>query len=257
MSEAKQAAARWGADHILASLKQVGDGDTLKLGLGSGSTAELFIEELAKKLAGDTDQLQMYATSRATREVAEKLDLKVRDWIGRPLELDHTVDGADEVDCEGRLLKGGGGALLLEEIFAANSRRLTILVDKSKLVENLGQFPLPVEIMRHGSGGVVSTLVDILELEGYPPDCAKLRRTDDEPFVTDNGNWIIDLHLGSIRDPAGLRAKLRNVPGVLAVGLFERRADTVVAGHCAGTVQQKEFPRSERTPRSEKREERE
>lgn len=213
----------------------------MQLGLGSGSTAALFVETLAARMGELASKAELYATSSGTQTVAESCGLKVRDWIGRPMQLDETVDGADEVDSEGRLLKGGGGALLREEIFVANSRQVTILADGSKRVETLGRFPLPVEILRLGSGGIVSALTDLLETESYAGDCASLRRTEEGPFVTDNGNWILDLDLGSIPNPDRLRQRLRGVPGVLAVGLFERRADTLAVGQEDGGVEVVEF----------------
>ncbi|HML29606.1 MAG TPA: ribose 5-phosphate isomerase A, partial [Hyphomicrobium sp.] len=145
--------------------------------------------------------------------------------------LDLTVDGADEIDEELRLIKGGGGALLREKIVAVASDQVIIIADNTKLVDMLGKFPLPIEVVPFGlaaTQGLVAKLADDLGLEGE----IKLRRgTDGKPFVTDNGNHILDCAFGSIDDPEALDDALKLVPGVVENGLFLGIADVgIIAG---------------------------
>ncbi|MES1180089.1 MAG: ribose 5-phosphate isomerase A, partial [Hyphomicrobium sp.] len=145
--------------------------------------------------------------------------------------LDLTVDGADELDEDLRLIKGGGGALLREKIVAVASERVVIIADNSKLVDVLGRFPLPLEVVPFGlraTEGLISKLAADIGLEG---EIALRRGTDGKPFLTDNGNHILDCAFGSIDDPEALEDALKLVPGVVESGLFLGIADVgIIAG---------------------------
>jgi ribose 5-phosphate isomerase len=134
-------------------------------------------------------------------------------------ELDLTVDGADEIDARLNLIKGGGGALLREKIVAASSRRMIVIADASKRVETLGRFPLPVEIIPFGARSTIRRIAEAARQVGCEGDIV-LRRSGNEPLVTDNGNWIADCHFGAIPAPADLAVALAIVPGVVEHGLF-------------------------------------
>ena len=147
----------------------------------------------------------------------------------RPV-LDLTIDGADEIDPQLRLIKGGGGALLREKIVAAASRRMVVIVDASKQVETLGAFPLPIEIVRFGAAATRRAIEATLSLCGCAGDA--IRRGGETPFVTDEGHHILDAHLGRIDDPERLAGHLAAIPGVVEHGLFIGLVTSaIVAGH--------------------------
>jgi len=190
----------------------------MRLGLGTGSTAAIFVDLLAAKVAAGLDVICV-PTSEATRLQAERGGIRLTTLDETP-ELDLTVDGADELTAELDLIKGGGGALLREKIVASASARLVIIADASKKVAELGQFPLPIEVVRFG---LASTRLTIEELASSL-DCSgeiKLRMAPDgQPFVTDGGNLILDCAFGRIGEPDMLAALLDSVPGVVEHGLF-------------------------------------
>lgn len=199
-----------------AALELVQDG--MKLGLGSGSTAEEFVKVLAPVVA---DGLSIIAvpTSIRTGELATSLGIPVSTLDEHP-ELDLTVDGADEIDSKLRLIKGGGAAHLREKIVANASKQMAIIADYSKQVEMLGRFPLPLEILPFG---ITSTTIAIKRL------CAEefglkgefvLRLQDGTPLKTDNGNLVLDASFGRIPDPESLAKQLSQIPGLVEHGLF-------------------------------------
>ena len=203
--------------------------DGMKLGLGSGSTAELFVELLATRVRGG-QKLLCVPTSERTAERARKLGLTLAD-LDDLAPLDLTVDGADEADRNLDLIKGGGGMLLREKIVAASSKKMVVIADETKLVPRLGKFPLPVEIVEFGHKVTASRLALALEALGYKQPNLRLRQSDGAPFVTDNGNVIYDCHLGAIQNAAKLGAAIHAVPGVVEHGLFIGMATTLlVAG---------------------------
>jgi ribose 5-phosphate isomerase A len=196
------------------------------IGLGTGSTALYAIRLIGQQAAARG--LKGVSTSRATAQAAAAVGIPLLDEAG-PWGIDATFDGADEVDTRLDLIKGGGGALLREKIVAAASRLNVILVDESKLVERLGvRFPLPVEVTPFGWR---ETCRSVEAIAGP----AVLRERDGTPFVTDNGNYILDVRTGGIQDPHGLETALETIPGVVVSGLFVQRADRVVVARPGGT----------------------
>ncbi|HHY58448.1 MAG TPA: ribose-5-phosphate isomerase RpiA [Chloroflexi bacterium] len=196
------------------------------VGLGTGSTAIHAVRRLASLLSeGALRDVVGFATSTATLHEAEALGIPLL-TEDLPREIDITIDGADEVDPAFNVIKGGGGALLREKIVAQASRRLVIVVDERKLSPQLGvAWPVPIEIMRYG----YASQVRFLEALGGQVD---LRLTaDGQPFVTDNGNWIVDVHFGPIHDLDDLARQLEGRAGIVEHGLFLHLAtDLVVAG---------------------------
>ena len=204
----RQAAAR--------AVEQVRDG--MKLGLGTGSTAKHFVELLGERVQAGLKIIGV-PTSEATRADAERcgVPLTTLEEVDR---LDLTVDGADEIDPDLELIKGGGGALLREKIVAAASDRMIVIADESKWVETLGRFPLPIEVIPFGLGATRRAITAAFAENGVsgPMDIRKAK--DGHAFVTDGGHWIIDAHLGRIPDSPRLAASLNSIPGVVEHGLF-------------------------------------
>lgn len=206
------------------ALEYVTDG--MKLGLGSGSTAEIFVELLAPRVRGG-EKLLCVPTSEKTAALARKLGLTLA-----PLDdlapLDLTVDGADEADRNLDLIKGGGGMLLREKIVAASSRRMIVIADESKLVPRLGKFPLPVEVVEFGHKSTAARLAQAVEALGYTRIGITLRQRDGQTFKTDSGNVIYDCAFASIANAPKLGAALHAVPGVVEHGLFTGIATTLL-----------------------------
>ncbi len=209
-----------------AALDQVEDG--MRLGIGTGSTAEEFVRVLAERVGGGLTVIGV-PTSERTAALCRELGVPLTTLDETP-ELDLTIDGADEIGPQLGLIKGGGGALLREKIVAAASRRMIVIADKSKLVETLGRFPLPIEVNSFGLGATVRTIertARALGLEGP----LKVRERAGKPFVTDGGHLIVDASFGRIPDPRALANALNAIPGVVEHGLFLDLADTAfVAG---------------------------
>lgn len=209
--------------------------DGMKLGLGTGSTASLMVRELAARTQAEGLSLRCAATSAATGELACSLGLTVQslDEIGW---LDLTIDGADEVDPDLHLIKGGGGAHLREKIVAAASRRMVVIADPGKVVERLGAFPLPVEVVQFGFETTRSLIRRALDDLGLTGRDVLHRLRGSEPWVTDEGNWLLDLHLGEIPDPVSLARALSAIPGVVEHGLFLGMCDLAIIGRPDGSV---------------------
>jgi ribose 5-phosphate isomerase A len=218
--ELKEEAAR-------AALDLVEDG--MRLGLGTGSTAARFVAALGERVAKGLRVLCV-PSSEATRIQAEKLGIPLTTLDETP-ELDLTVDGADEIDDQLRLIKGGGGALLREKIVATASDQMVVIADESKVVKTLGRFPLPVEVVRFGLLATMR-LVEAIAVEAGCHGEIRLRPgVGDAPFVTDQGNLILDCAFGTIIEPEVLAFALKRVPGVVEHGLFLGLADlAIVAG---------------------------
>lgn len=199
----------------LAALDYVKPG--MKVGLGTGSTANHFIDALGAKVKDGFEVLAV-PTSRQTRDRATKLGIPLTDLEKHPF-LDLTVDGADEFDDRFQLIKGGGGALLLEKIVASSSRYMIVVADESKKVGMLGRFPLPVEVVPFGVKATAWKIERALRICGIEGKMA-LRVKDGKPFVTDTGNAILDVAIGKIPEPERLSNLLNITPGVVDHGLF-------------------------------------
>jgi ribose 5-phosphate isomerase A len=208
----------------LRALEFVEDG--MKLGLGTGTTAEAFLDVLAPKLRGGM-KIVCTATSERTAQKARALSIPMTD-LDTLAPLDLTVDGADEADREFTLIKGGGGALLREKIVAASSRRMVVIADATKLVTMLGHFPLPVEVSTFGHATTAARIVNVTANLGYHHLPLTLRVKDGAPFKTDGGNYIYDCPFGAITDASALAAALSSVPGVVEHGLFVGLATALV-----------------------------
>jgi ribose 5-phosphate isomerase A len=200
----------------LAALAEVKDG--MRLGLGTGSTARYFVDLLGERVR-DGLACICVATSEATAAQARSLGIPLGDFDALG-QLDLTVDGADEVDPQLELIKGGGGALLREKIVAAASARMVVIADASKLVPSLGRFPLPIEVNRFGLGATRRALTDILTRFGAEGGLAPRLDNAGNPFVTDGGHLILDAFFGRISAPKALSDALLEVPGVVQHGLF-------------------------------------
>jgi len=218
LDEAKEAAAREALQHV---------SDGMKIGLGTGSTAARFVAGLGEMVANGLNVVCV-PTSEATREQAESLSIPLTRLDEEPV-LDLTVDGADELDANLSLIKGGGGALLREKIVASSSKRMIVIADHTKKVKTLGAFSLPVEVVPFG---VKSTAMK-LEHAGKWAGCEgalALRIRDGELFVTDNGNVIIDCAFGKIPDAQKLASVISAIPGVVDHGLFIGMASMAILG---------------------------
>ncbi|MBV0892414.1 ribose-5-phosphate isomerase RpiA [Paracoccus sp. Z118] len=209
--------------------------DGMRLGLGTGSTAVFMVERLAERVRAEGLRLRLAATSRATADHAGRLGLKVEelDEIGW---LDLTIDGADEIDPDLNLIKGGGGALLREKITAAASDRMVVIADPGKVVETLGAFHLPVEVIGFGLETTRIHIQRLLDAQGLSHRPMLLRQRDDKVFCTDEGHVILDLSLENIHDPARLAAGLAAIPGVVEHGLFLGMAELALIGSPDGSV---------------------
>ena len=203
--------------------------DGMRLGLGTGSTAAEFVALLGDKVAGGL-RIIAVPTSEATRQQAEGLNIPLTTLDETP-ELDLTVDGADELDRELRLIKGGGGALLREKIVAMASDRMIVIADNSKFVETLGKFPLPVEVVPFGLSATKAMMAQVSESAGCTGEL-KLRELEDgTPFLTDGGHLIIDCHFNALAEPEILEDMFAMIPGVVETGLFLGIADAaIIAG---------------------------
>jgi ribose 5-phosphate isomerase A len=196
--------------------------DGMLVGLGSGTTASLFVAELGRRVAAGL-RVTGLASSERTARLASVSGIPMVQQVDRPLDL--AVDGADEIDPRRNLSKGRGGALFREKMVALNSDRFIVVADSSKLVEQLGQGVVPVEVLPF----LWRQTAARLEALGAT---WTLREADARPYVTDNGNLILDLAFaGGIRDPEGMASGLKKVPGVLEHGLFVGiAAGCIVAG---------------------------
>ena len=203
------------------AVKYIEDG--MIVGLGTGSTVEYTIKKLGK-LVRDGLKIKGIPTSIHTQRIAKKEKIPLTTLEENPV-IDLTIDGADEVDSNLNLIKGGGGALVREKIIAFNSKKVIIVIDDSKIVKALGiDFPLPVEVVKFGWTSTKKTLEEI--------GCnVELRRVmENEPFITDNSNYILDCEFERILEPEQLEININNIPGVVENGLFIGLVDEVIVG---------------------------
>ena len=202
--------------------------DDMIVGLGTGSTVKYALKKIGK-LSSEGLIIKGIPTSNQSKKLAEQYNIPLTTLSEHP-ELDITIDGADEVDSNLNLIKGGGGALTREKIIAFHSKKLVIIVDDSKVVKSLGiDVPLPVEVIKFGWEATKKTL----EIFGC---ICKLRKIFDDPFISDNGNYIIDCEFDRIPDPEQLEKELNMIPGVVENGLFIGLADKVIVGSTQGIM---------------------
>ncbi|MBW8299331.1 MAG: ribose-5-phosphate isomerase RpiA [Hydrogenophaga sp.] len=212
-----------------AALEHVEDG--MRLGIGTGSTAEEFVRLLAEKVAGGL-KVEGVPTSERTARLCLELGVPLKSLDELP-QLDLTIDGADEVDAQLRLIKGGGGALLREKIVAAASERMIVIADESKVVDVLGRFPLPIEINPFGQASTRIAVEKTAERLGLTGEL-KLRASGDGLFTTDGGHLILDASFGRIPDAEALAMALNTIPGVVEHGLFINLASLAIIAGPAG-----------------------
>lgn len=212
----------------------------MKVGLGTGSTAAWLVRHLGERVRNEGLNITAVPTSTRTAEQAreEGIEVVTLDEAGW---LDLTIDGADEYDSELNLIKGGGGALLQEKIVATASDRMIVIADATKKVEALGAFPLPVEVIGFGMKTTRMLLEEMLEGLDVMGHKAVPRLAGDKLFVTDEGNHILDLHLGRIGNARQLSLVLNQVPGVVENGLFVDICDVIVTGHADGRVDMRDI----------------
>ncbi|MBT9244183.1 ribose-5-phosphate isomerase RpiA [Gemmobacter fulvus] len=207
----------------------------MKLGLGTGSTAAWMVRCLGERIREEGLKVVGVPTSTRTAELARQVGVPIMS-LDEAKWLDLTIDGADEIDPQLNLIKGGGAALLQEKIVATASDQMIVIADAAKDVAQLGAFPLPVEVIPFGwqtSKALIEEMLVSLDVLGR--DCT-LRMNGDAPLVTDEANYIIDLHLKRIGNPRQLALVLNQIPGVVENGLFIDICDKVVIGHGDGRV---------------------
>lgn len=210
--------------------------DGMKVGLGTGSTAAWMVRCLGEVIREEGLKITGVPTSTRTADLARKVGIKVVS-LDEAKWLDLTIDGADEFDPDLNLIKGGGGALLQEKIVATASDRMVVITDASKQVDRLGNFPLPVEVVPFGwqtTKALIEETLAGLDVLGH---AVTLRLNGDAAFVTDEGNYILDLHLHRIANPRQVSLVMNQIPGVVENGLFIDICDVVVIGHGDGRVE--------------------
>ncbi len=202
--------------------------DGMIIGLGTGSTAYYAIKKVGEMVRNGL-QVKAVPTSKETAELAAAEGIELVE-LADVESLDLTIDGADEVDPDFNLIKGGGGALLREKIVASATDKLIIVVDESKLVEHLGKFPLPVEITPF-SWQYTQRMIEKFSCS------SEIRKEDGDIFVTDNGNYILDCDFTKIEDPVKITVELNKLPGVVENGIFAEMAEIVVVGYNDGHIE--------------------
>lgn len=214
--------------------------DGMKVGLGTGSTAAWMVRCLGERVREEGLRIRGVPTSSRTAVLAREMGIEVIS-LDEAKWLDVTIDGADEFDGAFNLIKGGGGAHLQEKIVATASDRMIVITDASKEVETLGAFPLPIEVIPFGwqtSKALVEELLISMDVMGRE---TTLRMNGDVPFISDEGNHIIDLHLNRIGNARQLSMALNQIPGVVENGLFIDICDTVVIGYGDGRVETRDI----------------
>jgi len=214
--------------------------DGMKVGLGTGSTAAWMVRCLGERVRDEGLRIKGIPTSTRTAVLAQEVGIDVIS-LDQARWLDVTIDGADEFDGAFNLIKGGGGALLQEKIVATASDRMVVITDASKEVETLGAFPLPVEVIPFGwqtSKALLEELLISMDVMGRE---TTLRMNGAAAYVTDEGNYILDLHLNRIGNARQLSLALNQIPGVVENGLFIDICDTVVIGYGNGRVETRDI----------------
>lgn len=208
----------------------------MKVGLGTGSTAAWLVRCLGEMVRDDGLRIKGVPTSSRTAQLAREVGIEVIS-LDEAKWLDLTIDGADEYDSDLNLIKGGGGALLQEKIVATASDQMVVIADISKQVDTLGAFPLPIEVIPFGWQTTKALVEETLIGMDVLGRTTSLRMNGEHPFVTDEGNHIVDLHLNRIGNPRQLSLVLNQIPGVVENGLFLDICDAVVIGFGDGRVE--------------------
>ena len=203
--------------------------NNMTIGIGSGSTVYWLIMELGRRVKEGLF-FRAIPTSKKTAALCAQQNIPLAD-LNAVEKIDLTIDGADEIDPNLQLIKGGGGALLQEKMVAAASRELFIIADHTKLVETLGKFPLPLDVIPFGWKQVQRHIRETYNVE------STLRMSDNKPFVTDHGNYILDCHFKKIGHADELAYELNAIPGVTDNGLFINMADLALIGYADGTTE--------------------
>lgn len=207
----------------------------MKVGLGTGSTAAWLVRCLGEMVREEGLKIKGVPTSNSTAALAREMGIEVI-TLDEAKWLDVTIDGTDEYDGELTLIKGGGGAHLREKIVATASDRMIVIADASKKVDTLGAFPLPLEVIPFGMPVTQNLIEETLTgMDVLGRDVVQ-RMNGDKPFVTDEGNFILDLHLKRIGNPRQLSLVINQIPGVVENGLFIDICDVVIVGHGDGKV---------------------
>ena len=214
--------------------------DGMRVGLGTGSTAAWMVRCLGEMVREDGLKIRGVPTSTRTADLAREVGIEVIS-LDEARWLDVTIDGADEFDAKLNLIKGGGGALLQEKIVATASDQMIVIADVGKEVETLGAFPLPVEVIPFGWQTTKSLIEELLISMDVLGRDATLRMNGESPFVTDEGNYILDLHLGRIGNAQQLSLAMNQMPGVVENGLFIDICDVVVLGYGDGRVETRDI----------------
>ncbi|MGB7269941.1 MAG: ribose-5-phosphate isomerase RpiA [Albidovulum sp.] len=224
---AKRAAAHRAVDFVK---------DGMRLGLGTGSTAAFMVSRLGERVRDEGLRIIGVPTSTRTAALAQKEGIRII-TLDEAKWLDMTIDGTDEFDPELNLIKGGGGAHLQEKVVATASDRMIVISDVGKKVQQLGAFPLPVEVIRFGWQTTRILLEELIASLGMHLREVTLRMNGDAAFISDEGNYILDLHLGRIGNARQLALVLNQVPGVVENGLFMDICDLVIIGHSDGSTE--------------------
>ncbi|MDG1770032.1 MAG: ribose-5-phosphate isomerase RpiA [Yoonia sp.] len=227
IDKAKFVAAKTTGDYVKSGMK---------VGLGTGSTAAWLVQCLGEKVRDEGLRIQGVPTSTRTAQLAREVGIEVIS-LDEAKWLDLTIDGADEYDGDFNLIKGGGGALLQEKIVATASDQVIIIADVSKKVETLGSFPLPVEVIPFGWQTTKTLIEETLIGLDVLGQNTQLRMNGDAPFITDEGNYILDLNLIRISNAKQVSLVLNQIPGVVENGLFIDICDTVIVGYGDGRVE--------------------
>ncbi len=210
----------------------------MRVGLGTGSTAAWMVRLLAERVREEGLDIVGVPTSTRTADLARECGVRVIS-LDEAQWLDLTIDGADEFDGQLDLIKGGGGALLQEKIVACASDEMVVITDSAKEVATLGAFPLPVETVPFGwrtTQALVEEALVSLDVMGRE---TTIRMNGEVPYITDEGNYILDLHCKRIGDARQLSLVLNQIPGVVENGLFVDICDRVIVGHGDGTVEER------------------
>jgi len=205
----------------------------MTIGLGTGTTIEWLIKALGNKINSGLE-IRAVSTSAASNKLAAQYNIQLIE-LNDAAKIQLAIDGADEIDQQLQLIKGGGGALFQEKMVAAAAEEFVVIADHSKLVDQLGAYPLPVEVMIFNWKQVEKQLIRQFD----KPVQLRMKK-DGSPFVTDHGNYIIDISFGHIADPAAVNNTLHNIPGVIETGLFLGMAHKVLIGYPDGQTEWRE-----------------